>query len=298
MRKSYFYWTVIAVFLLIGVMLPSSKSQAAVVFTNIATVDNSCSGGLDFAVVFDVPVGQDYQVNSVDVRIQSATANTLNMAIYADNAGTLGPQVVALGPLALPAALGTFTLTPNGADILANGGRYWMVVPNGPANWCGNFPRVAPTGVFTFVDNGFVIGGNLTPQNIGMKLSIDADPYVAPTPPTTVSAPVPACSATDSRVNSICDEPWQTAAVYCSADGSIDVYGITDSIGWLAFRATLSEIDAIGIPDENAIIAQTANGRFRLYRLSSGEFQINAPMRDAMRGNLPNGYSFRFDGCP
>ena len=64
-------------------------------------------------------------------------------------------------------------------------------------------------------------------------------------------------------------------AVYCH-DYGIDVYGINqDSTGSLVFTATTEEIDAVGTaPDENTLIE--AHGNIRLYRLTTGEFQINA----------------------
>jgi hypothetical protein len=97
----------------------------------------------------------------------------------------------------------------------------------------------------------------------------------------------------------VCEEPWQTAAVYCRADGSIDVYGITDSVGWLAFRTTPAEIDALRVQDENTLIEQSNDGRIRLYRLKTGEFQVNSPIVDDVRGYLPNGYVFKWEGgCP
>jgi hypothetical protein len=276
---------------------PVEKTEAAVVFTNIATVDNICLGG-GVALIFDVPIGQDYQVNSVQLRLQSTAAATPNPRIYADNAGMQGPEVIDLGSIAVPAGLGTYTFTPTGADVLTNGGRYWLVLPAGAAFWCANSPLIAPTGVFTFADNGFVAAGVLSPQANGVKLSIDADPIVPPPTGGGGSVVVPACSNSDGRLNSICEEPYQTAAVYCRADGSIDVYGITDGVGWLAVRTTQSEIDAVGIPAQNEMIERSDDGTIRLYRLSTGEFQVNAPRWDNIQGNLPDGYVFRFSECP
>lgn len=64
-------------------------------------------------------------------------------------------------------------------------------------------------------------------------------------------------------------------AVYCH-DYGIDVYSINaDSHGTLAFTATNEEIEAVGdSPEVNTLI--DAFGNIRLYRLTTGEFQINA----------------------
>ncbi|GAB4315819.1 MAG: hypothetical protein Kow00117_07690 [Phototrophicales bacterium] len=80
----------------------------------------------------------------------------------------------------------------------------------------------------------------------------------------------------DNRVNNSpiydCAAP---VAVYCDGD-NIDVYRINPftSQGTLLFRATQSEIDAVGIPSVNTIIDNAED--VTLYRLTSGEFQINA----------------------
>ena len=105
------------------------------------------------------------------------------------------------------------------------------------------------------------------------------------------------CALFDGRLNRVCEEPWQTAAVYCRADGAIDVYGITNGEGWLAFRATQAEVDSLGIPNQNGLIDRSADGKIRLYRLTTGEFQVNAPLWDTVKGYLPNGYVFRWNGC-
>ena len=64
-------------------------------------------------------------------------------------------------------------------------------------------------------------------------------------------------------------------AVYCH-DYGIDVYRINpDSTGSLVFTATNAEIDAVGkSPPENTLIDYYGN--IRLYRLTTGEFQVNA----------------------
>jgi hypothetical protein len=122
---------------------------------------------------------------------------------------------------------------------------------------------------------------------------------VTPTP--TVAPAVPDCT-NDGRVNSVCAEPWQTAAIYCQPDGVIDVYAVHDSVGTLVIRATPEEIDAVGIPPEGAdlsdmLIEQSADGEVRLYRLPDGSFQVNSPINDTVRGYLVNGYVFTWPGC-
>lgn len=115
--------------------------------------------------------------------------------------------------------------------------------------------------------------------------------------------PPPSCTNLDGRMNSICGEPWQTASVYCNLDGAIDVYAINESgDGTLSFRVTASAIAALGIPSTDAsedamMLGESDDGEVRLYRLPSGEFQVNSPIFDQMRGYLPNGYVYIWDGC-
>ncbi|MDX2077636.1 MAG: hypothetical protein SFZ02_14500 [bacterium] len=102
----------------------------------------------------------------------------------------------------------------------------------------------------------------------------------------------------DGRVN--WEDNAQTAAVYCEADGSITLVAISQDTGrgLYALRASAREIARAGIPDTDPILLkQDMREEMRLYRLSSGEFQVVAPYTDAVQGTLPNGYSFLWTGC-
>ncbi len=275
---------------------PPEKSQGVVVFSNMTGNDVFGNSSAITALSFDVPVGQDYQINSVQLRL--GYSGTVNLGIYTDNAGSLGTQIIDLGTQSVSRVFSTITFIPSGSAVLPSGNRYWLAMtqPGQDVFWWSSDPPILPTGLFTFVNNGFFVGGTFFPRVDRFKLSIDADPYFPP-PPSTGANVVPACTNSDGRLNSICEEPWQTAAIYCRADGTIDVYGITDGAGWLAFRTTQSEIDAVGVPTQNSLIERSSDGKIRLYRLATGEFQVNAPMWDEVRGNLPDGYVFRWASC-
>jgi hypothetical protein len=115
--------------------------------------------------------------------------------------------------------------------------------------------------------------------------------------PTATPVPAtPSCVNEDGRVDSLCNSPWQTATAYCTADG-LDVYRIVDSEGILVFSVTSEELAAFGIPlkvatEMQMLVAQSDDGSIRLYRLSNGDLQLNAPM-----GDDPNGYTFIWGGC-
>lgn len=111
--------------------------------------------------------------------------------------------------------------------------------------------------------------------------------------------PVGVSGFADGRINSLAREPWQTVAIYCRPGGVIDIYAIdeTTSGGYLVIRATPADIAAVGVPSNaNALIASSTDGDVRLYRLTSGEFQVNAP---AVLGGdlLRDGYVFIWESC-
>lgn len=102
----------------------------------------------------------------------------------------------------------------------------------------------------------------------------------------------------DGRINWM--DNAQTAAVYCEADGSITLLAISQQTGraLYALRAAIRDIVRIGIPTTDPVlIRQDSRQDMRLYRLSSGEFQVVAPYTDAVNGTAPNGYNFIWAGC-
>ncbi|NDJ86844.1 MAG: hypothetical protein GYB66_13255 [Chloroflexi bacterium] len=111
--------------------------------------------------------------------------------------------------------------------------------------------------------------------------------------PETIAGGLPDIADTpgDWEVNPGSAHPYRTAAIYCRANGAIEVYAIVNGNGVPAFTATPEEIAAVGVPLANTLIKEGGGG-IRLYRLSSGEFQVNAPM-----GSDPNGYVVIWDGC-
>jgi len=91
----------------------------------------------------------------------------------------------------------------------------------------------------------------------------------------------------DGRINPGAVE----AAIYCTTRGvkiiDIDIRGVaTDS-----FLVPYAAIDAVGVPEVNTLIAEHRG--FRLYRLTTGELQLNAPPNWLNTGE----YVFIWDGC-
>ena len=74
----------------------------------------------------------------------------------------------------------------------------------------------------------------------------------------------------DGRVNS--RDPAAPLAVYCPA-GLPVIYAIDGTgHGTLAFAVTQEQIDAVGVPEVNTLIAEGTG--IRLYRLPGGQFQV------------------------
>jgi hypothetical protein len=94
----------------------------------------------------------------------------------------------------------------------------------------------------------------------------------------------------DGRVN---QEQWATAAIFCVVNGNLDVYAIDAAgVGTLVIREDWKALEALGIPEVNTLRAQSEDGNIRVYRLSSGEWQLNAPA-----DGLFDGYVFRWTEC-
>ncbi len=105
--------------------------------------------------------------------------------------------------------------------------------------------------------------------------------------------PLFVCPNPDNRMNPACRTPWETAAVYCRADGTIQIYKVdANSKGSLVLNVTPAQLAKFPLhPDQNMLIAEA--GGVRLYRLTTGEMQINAST--ATPGV---DYVFTWNGCP
>jgi hypothetical protein len=91
------------------------------------------------------------------------------------------------------------------------------------------------------------------------------------------------CTFHDGREN--CNDAGQTDAVYCK-DGGVTVYALYKEVGYLAFTVTKAELASFPEkPARNTLIKQGKGAE--LYRLTSGELQLNGP----------NGYTYRWPGC-
>lgn len=102
------------------------------------------------------------------------------------------------------------------------------------------------------------------------------------------------CVNLDNRVNSICGDAAQTAAIYCNKDGGLTIYGIwIDGSSFIAYTLTKAELDVVPAdpaPKVNTLIKQGKG--VRLYRLTNGKLQVNAATKDPGKE-----YVFIFNEC-
>jgi hypothetical protein len=96
----------------------------------------------------------------------------------------------------------------------------------------------------------------------------------------------------DDRINV---EAQASATIYCKP-GQLQVYGINEfGRGYLAMVVSPEEIAAAGVnPEQNTLIEEGFNG-ITLWRLTTGEFQVNAP---GLPPEPEKDYVFIWDGCP
>jgi hypothetical protein len=94
----------------------------------------------------------------------------------------------------------------------------------------------------------------------------------------------------DGRLNN--SDPAETSAIYCLADGSLAIYSPAHPLWKLAFVISPTEIAKVPAkPAINMLIKDSPEAR--LYRLSSGDLQVNSPGLGKENGD----YVFIFRDC-
>ncbi|HLY25376.1 MAG TPA: hypothetical protein VKQ72_03485 [Aggregatilineales bacterium] len=112
--------------------------------------------------------------------------------------------------------------------------------------------------------------------------------------------PVTCGTATDGRMDPVCQYPDQSTAVYCTEDGGVDLYSVLVGSGRFDFHVTPEELAASLNPTVNTLIAQGANSQgilIRLYRLTDNQLEIVSPLpKDPITGQTKM-FVFVWDGC-
>lgn len=167
-------------------------------------------------------------------------------------------SVTATTPGAPPRAI--FTVTgPSGPQTSPTVGVYWTA-PQSPGT-------LATVTVTMFINDA----------NAGSAVDTDLIQECSIPPPD------------DGRMNNIIVDPEQTVAVYCRSNG-IEIIRPVGNQPVTVLFASVQEIAAVGVPYTNTLIKLGYD--VNLYRLSSGEFQVNAP------GLGGKQYVFIWSGCP
>jgi hypothetical protein len=99
---------------------------------------------------------------------------------------------------------------------------------------------------------------------------------------------------TDGRINSsVILDGGAPVVLYCREDGGVDVWfvSISSERGVFLFRVTAQRIEDIGVPTEENTLLRFV-GSVAVYRLTTGEFQVNAPNFDGTP------YVMIWNGCP
>lgn len=238
------------VFLCAALILgPFGTAQAAVVFTNWGTGEQ---GGwyLDddewAAVGFTVPAGQDYQLNSVTIWLESpSAAETVSVELYSDNGGVPGTSLMVLGNEVVSGAITGHTYF---ASATLTGGTSYHVVAKGfpiftsSLRWRGFTGNAAPGGVFAFVASTttFNGGGAWIPAATNFGIEIDADVEGAE-PADADAEPVPGC---DVRIT------IPATAVGATMTADTPVYwtpgGMTDEVFPAGLNVRAIGVDASG----------------------------------------------------
>jgi hypothetical protein len=181
-------WQLLCASYLILAVAPFAPAQ--VLISNFPSTDgtstfmNAPSGGSNGGGVHDskaagftIPAGTDYNLTSIDLRLNFFTLDSVPVvAIYDNNASNNpGTMLTTLVNPTFAVGFGTYTFTPSSAFTLSNNTTYWMVLHNAAAvansfQWMASLPSVTPTGIATTAGYRFSNGpppptGNSTTFN-------------------------------------------------------------------------------------------------------------------------------------
>jgi len=153
---------------------------------------------------------------------------------------SITPSATGLGPMVIL----------NGSTIVSGPAVfYWATV---------HTPGTPVSASVSRIENGVVVG-SITDNGSIEDCNVPAQP------------PAPTTSA-DNRINL---DPVAPVAIYCRPDG-IEILSIDgQGNGHAALFVRDTQINALGVPATNTLIA--AGGGVGLFRLSTGEFQVNFP---------------------
>lgn len=137
------------------VAMLAGQASADVLITNLPGNDGSQSaalqGGRIKAMGFTMPAGQDYFLDSADVRLNVTGPGVDPLVrIFDDAGGVPVSELAELQDPALSVGIDTYSFTPSSPFILEAGQTYWLVVYNAGGDgldWKASSPGETPTGL-------------------------------------------------------------------------------------------------------------------------------------------------------
>jgi hypothetical protein len=240
----------------------------------------------------------------------------LFLAQHIVNAGSTGLNIVAFSGGTCSIGGGTTNFTVRIAYNSATGFDYVASVVSGPPGLGGTSNGTVPAGSSANTPIGLTfnsvatappwslvvqidsfVGGNPqdratatvscpaggTPYTVTPISSIDIS--VPSLPPVVGGAVVPVC-INDSRINRLPNVDCAAPVAVYRSDAGLSIFGInpSNSRGTESLFITSAEIDEVGIPDSNTLIASGTNSAtgqpIHVYRLASGEYQLNTYYAD------------------
>lgn len=182
------------------VLRPDRPVLAVTVFDNLNIASTDVGTLLDNnsitqkAVVFQVPEGQNYQLNSVTARMRVVIGNHAAMIfdLYTSNTGST--RGTFLGRLTTPDVINpTFVdvvFTPASPLLLTGGSYYWLqtrCLGGAEVRWDSSTPVfIPPTGLFSFISYQLSTdsGNSWVTSNTSNPIRLDADvTSITPPPP-------------------------------------------------------------------------------------------------------------------
>jgi len=145
------------------IALVAGAASADELISNLPGNDGSQSASLQDgrikAMGFTMPAGDDYTLDSVDIRLDITGDVDPLVRIFDDVGGVPTTELVELvDPPVIGIGIDTYSFTPPAAFPLEGGQTYWIVVYNvgaGDMDWKASSPGVTPTGIATHAGGYF-----------------------------------------------------------------------------------------------------------------------------------------------
>ncbi|MFG0284731.1 MAG: choice-of-anchor R domain-containing protein [Phycisphaerales bacterium JB039] len=141
----------------------AATAGADEIISNLPGNDGSQSaaleGGRIKAMGFTMPAGEDYNLDSVDVRLDVTGDVDPLVRIFSDSGGVPTTELAELvDPAVIGVGIETYSFTPPATLALEGGQTYWIVVYNigaGSIDWKASSPGIIPTGIATHAGGYF-----------------------------------------------------------------------------------------------------------------------------------------------